>query len=571
MINSSGLRLSLHQKAPLFQKDKNPGLILKQLIKELGSKNFSTSENLRDLYRQAGFVSLYFFLKCIAGFSGPYDRLNLTLHKDVCNFYQEIDFPGSRAFILLPRGHCKSKIGTEGGSAWDGLRDPNITIHIANATAEMGARFMSSVERIFDSNPLFKWLYPEYVPEPNSKRWNDNEMVLPNRTKHQREATVSSGGIGGSGEGQHYQKLKVDDMFGLKSLNAMRQSGAEMEKAKTWFKTQTASLLDSPSRSQVLGLGTRYAVDDGYNDILLDAKRFYGTEPPGYTVNPEGSYNVYYRAAIEDGEPIFPEDFNIEFYRKLAKDDSWAYHTQYMNNPSESGLTEFNMYEIKECTLDYDDKNKWVISYFLNGEFMHVLLKSCDVVIACDPAATERYYSAKTSQTAVGVLAHAPDNKKFLIALNAGYVAPSVMFNWIFSAAKKFRHMYRRTLLEAQGPFKVLGPIINDEQNRRNGDVSKEPIYLNLHPVSKVGEKDSVIRSTMEPELEHGNIYVEKHYIKLVQDQMMAFPQSSKKDILDMMCLALSHTIRPLTKREEYERSYRHDRFKNRKANAAGY
>ena len=61
MSSLQGLKISLHTKAPMFQKEKNPNLVLSQIMTELSSKNASTAERRMKLYREAGFVSLFFF------------------------------------------------------------------------------------------------------------------------------------------------------------------------------------------------------------------------------------------------------------------------------------------------------------------------------------------------------------------------------------------------------------------------------------------------------------------------------------------------------------------------------
>ena len=69
-----------HKDAPLFTADeKENQLIVAQAIAEMGA-NMSTSEQVRDVIRQLGLVSLWFFERYIAGHSGPYNKLNDGIH-----------------------------------------------------------------------------------------------------------------------------------------------------------------------------------------------------------------------------------------------------------------------------------------------------------------------------------------------------------------------------------------------------------------------------------------------------------------------------------------------------------
>jgi intein/homing endonuclease len=62
-----------------------------------------------DMMRQAGLVNLWFYLKVIAGFSGPYSDLDDTLNLDMCNWRQSDSCmaPGARFIALMPRGFRK--------------------------------------------------------------------------------------------------------------------------------------------------------------------------------------------------------------------------------------------------------------------------------------------------------------------------------------------------------------------------------------------------------------------------------------------------------------------------------
>ena len=203
----------------------------------MASGNFTQNESFRQVIRQAALVNLWFFTKFVTGFSGPFDLLNYDLHIDMANFRQTLLYPGCRGAMYLPRGHYKSAILTEGGSAWEMIRNPEIRIRITNATEDKARDFFINVKGIFDSNDLMSWLFGNpadpmgsFVPERKAgDRWNRTELVLPNRMRNYREANLEYGGVGGASEGHHYDLHVIDDMIGLAALNSLQGSNAVME------------------------------------------------------------------------------------------------------------------------------------------------------------------------------------------------------------------------------------------------------------------------------------------------------------------------------------------------------
>jgi hypothetical protein len=517
---------------------------------------------LKELLREAGYVSLWFFLKYIAGYSGPFDLLNDDLHVEMCNFRQDLLKPGSRGALFLPRGHYKSTIITEGATGWELLRSPWLRVRITNAIADKAQDFLKTVKAMFETNDLIRELYPEYVPQRSQEAWNDTVLTLHRsvRGKTYREGSVEYGGVGGASEGHHYDLHVVDDMIGLASLNSTRSSNATMMSTENWFWSSEKPLLVSMRNSRVIVVGTRYAVDDVYDSIIKKAFRQVGY--PLQSFEPvEGSWEIYYRKGIEDGNIIFPEEFTKEAYDELAKNDWWTYVTQYLNDPREAGLAELTSYACKAAEMDYSEAdNEWFL--LIAGET--IPLSTCDVIMAVDPAATERYVSSKTSRSVVLVLATTPKDQKVIIALNAGYVPPTTMFDWMFQNARKWGLYLRSTFLESNAGFKVLAPILLKEERT-------EGVSLHLRPFASAGDKDARIRSVLQPELNKNLIHSLDAYKHLVNEELSSFPQSRKKDIVDCLSIAVSNRIRPESVEEHELRLKSKKKFAHRTSNITGY
>ena len=554
--------ISPHIKAPLFSRP-DAYLVFQQIIQEMSSGRFPTTENFRQILRQAGFVNLWFFAKYIAGFAGEYDKLDDDVHVDMCNFRQSLDTPGVKGAMFLPRGVGKSKIVTETGSAWDLLRNTLERIRISNAIADFAQDFMLSIKAIFDSNELFSWLYPEYVPPPNMKRWNDTEIVLPNRLKHSRMASVEYGGVGGAAASHHFTTHICDDPISEQSLNSMRSSNALMEHTRHWFWTNAPSLLDDTLNCRTIVVGTRYAVDDLYDDILKKTLTFDGYPIRGFRPKADGQWRVYYRKIIEDGRIIFPEKHSQQSLDEMAKNDYWTFVTQYLNDPLEAGLAEFVKYHVRLADLDFHD-DEWWLSWQEGETLWHEPLSDFDVIMAIDPAATERYITAKTSRSAVGCLATHWSGAKFFIDLRVGFVDPTMMFKWVFEMADRWKKYLRATYIESNAGFKVLGPLLQREANE-NG------IWIGLQPFAAVGEKVARIRSDLDPEFSKKRIFTLEAFHGEITAETEAFPQSSKRDILDMMSAASRMSIQPASPEERAAADDDDEWFRKQRHNQAGY
>ena len=557
-----------HPEAPLFNGE-DAVLILQQVASEAAGGNFPFDERFRQLVRQASLVNLWFFLKIVASVAGPFESLTPHLHMDMCNFWQKNTQAGSRGGMWLPRSHYKTSCSTEGGNAHKIIRDPNIRLRISGATYERAQQFMHTIKSLIDSNAFFAWCFPAFVPTKNQKRWNDKEIVVPNRTKAFREPTVYPGGAGGSSEGMHFDGHTLDDPFGEKALNAMRASGTEMENIKNWFWTNLPSLLISPQKSWSFVVGTRYAVDDLYGEIISKANRVEGFPMPDFIPNENGKWVVYYRLAIEEGTIIFPENFSQEDYDQIASDDFWTWATQYENHPQASGLAEFSAYKTKDFSLESQNDEWWIRWEEWNPESDKLEenfspLSSFDVLMSVDPAATERYVSARTSRSAVGVIATHHSGKIFLIDLKVDYADPLDMIDWLFQLKRKYKGHIRGTFFEMNGGFKVLGPVIKKEENNRDE-------WLSLRPFPSTTDKTIRIRNELNPILKKGNLYVPEAFASTVREELLGFPQSKKKDILDMLTSGAKNRLVPDSPETVMFIEKQKEAWRGRTNNAAGY
>lgn len=565
------LSISPHPGAPLFSGSREDSrLAIAHAIGELDSQNPQTTGEIRELIRQLGLVSLFFFLKYIQGPFGPYDLIDEDLGLDMCNFRQSPDVmgPGSKAAAFIPRGMYKTTIFTHGADTWELTRNPNLRIGLINAIADRAQQFMHQIQRNIDSNPLYGELYPRHVPKKGRERWNAVEMVMPNRTKFYKEPSVKPLGAAGSAEGDHFDLQNHDDLVGMDDLTGDRGASTSMRRTTQWFIVSLNALrVDVKSRAFLAA--TRYAIDDPYQIPMDDCRKFIGYRNPNFVEKDDGAWVVYYRMAIEDGKPILPSIQSKGDLEKLAQDDYWTYVTQYLNDPQQTGLAEFYDMEPKKAQLFSRDGEHYIriegdnygseeVIYPLQPEYV-------DVVMSLDPAFTDKGMSAKTSRTSLALWAMTPEGVAVRFWQRVGYFSAQQTIDYIIDGHRQFGGAIRKLCLETNGAQKQLPEWI-----RRAG--AEADVYVNIDGKPETGDKTARIRQTVGLFLSKGRVALCDGAAREFIEEMKVFPMSEfRKDVLDESEKALKALIAPTTQeevlldeQEEEDRLWQTD-------NAAGY
>lgn len=541
------LEMLPHPQAEVLSSPDGPEIFADVVRLAMSDHLPTDNPEIRALLREAGFVSLWFFLRVVAAYNGPYERLTNHLHVDMANHYQQFMYPGSWSAFFLPRSMFKSTVLTSGGNAWELLRNPDLTIAMGSSITDRALDFQHESQRIFDGNEFFAWLYPEYVPDKGQRSWNDKEFTLPNRTRRKRSPSMQTLAVGASSQGIHVELLKLDDIVGDAQLNSERGANADMRRIGNWFRSNKRTLLDQPETDRIVATGTRYSIEDPWEQIMESIKSKHGTgwEDIPREVVPDGEWHVYYRQAVEDGKAIFPEALSVEAMVKMREDDPWNYLTQYLNNPYTQESAELSEYVPTEARLEYDTDG-WVVHYeTFPGQFVSWRVRDCDVVVAVDPAATEKNaVTAKSSRSALAVVVTCPDGTSVVVDGRADYVPVSTVFEWMFRAYEKWRP--RITSLEQNGPFKMLKGLVYEEQVKRR-------TWIGVVPAKGVGDKNVRIRAELQPRLAANKLRVAEGVRDLLMGELVAFPSGWKKDFLDAVAQALMKAVVPASPDELIE------------------
>lgn len=167
------------------------------------------------------------------------------------------------------------------------LQNPNVRILIAHGVWDLSRKMLSEIKQHLQ-NPKLKYLFGDFV----SNKWNEDEIIVKQRTKALAAPTISTTGIEAETTGSHYDAIFLDDLMGLQNV----QTPEQREKAKR-FRRSMINLLDPGGL--LVEIGTRWSLDDTFSDILSEKERKY--------------YDVMVRQVVEDGKVIFPLKFAPRF------------------------------------------------------------------------------------------------------------------------------------------------------------------------------------------------------------------------------------------------------------------
>ena len=546
-----------HPEAPLFEDPIEACKHIAKAISLLEEGTQDSTEYLRTVLRQASLTSLWFFLKFIAGYAGPYNLLNKELHLDMCNFRQS-DYcmsPGARWAAFIPRGGLKSTIFTHGAASWECLRDHDIRMLITNSVDERARDFTMNVLRTFRNNEMIKWLFPDFVIPKGQAH-----MTLPNRSRFYTEPNVAHKGYGGELAGTHVNHILFDDVIGVEDLDSQMMASVSMDRAKKKFHTASRALLVKPVIDRVGVIGTRYCIGDLYEDIVGNCKQVFGcTDTHDIKPIEGGEYTIYYRRVIEKGVSIDPETYTIESMERLRIDDPWSFYSQYDNNPKEGSNLEFYKLPINRASLIKD--GGWTLRF----DGITQDLPKLYIAVGVDFAASERQINASTSRSAIVMIGMDGQGRKFLLREVVGFMAPRKVIEELFKLHREFDGYIHRTILESNALQKFFIPLIREM-------AMKEDFYFPAEATPVSVPKEVRIRAGVGAALAGGDFYVVEGEGQEFIKEKDVFPQDrNRRDVLDAASKPLAVIVRPLSEDEEFELEEEEEVWQERLVGKAGY
>ena len=453
------------------------------------------SEQVRLSLRLQAQRSTYLMAKAIVGFHD----LTPVLHKQMCTW---IESPTRRKLGLVPRDHLKTSVWTIADTVRLIAADPNTRLLIANETATNASHFLRRIQAVFERAVLFRWLFPELIPDIGKIKWSESEMLVP-RTKDFPESTVEVMGVGGAVVSRHYNRIKLDDLVGKEAS----ESPEVMKKTIDWY-LYCESLLEKPI-DPIETYGTRWTHKDLYAWIMEH----------------ERDIDIFHRKAVNaNGSTLWPQRFPLnELERIRAKIGPFKFSCQYQNEPFDPEYMTFDpgwlrFYELNGWETDQETGSQ-VLQFVGQPKPIRVV-----PFLLIDPAISEREYAARSAVVCAGL-----DELERILVLEtwAERCQPITMIEKIFEMAQRWSPL--AGVVEGVAYQRALKGFIEAECIRRGN-------WLNVREVRPGGRegKETRIRG-LQPYAERGRLWVRRSTCAKMVEEFEAFPLGETVDILDAL------------------------------------
>lgn len=420
-------------------------------------------------------------------------------NEDLCGFMQH--GPRNKA-IVLPRGARKTTIATIRYSQWRAINNPNLRILWVFNTATNAEKKMDRLRAEFESDPRISRMFPEVIPNFRSVVWTRKAATL-NRTIRNEEATFEAAGVSTALASRHYdivifddptspEKEEVTEEMVLPSMNDIQQAIGKFKLATFFF--------DNPATAEFILVTTRWADND-----IIDYVKKNRVDGPTH-------FGFFERKIIEDDNPLMPKRFPTAVIDQMRFDlGPYFFSCLCMNTPMEAHLRSI--------------KPEWMLHWSANSTFLDTGPK----FVTIDPAKGDA--KKKGCHTGIVCAEHAGRN---LIVHEA--VGDYLNGEQTAQRAVDMVQAYgaRRIGVEDVALQMFLEyPIKAALAERGITGVVVDPI--------KVGKRKKEDRiEALVPLFSRGQIFLPPDGGDL-EAQLLAFPFTDKKDIVDAFSLQMRY------------------------------
>lgn len=423
-------------------------------------------------------------------------------HDDLERFLRK---PSRKKALMMPRGHLKTTFGTISFAIQQLIKDPNVRILIANQVWDLSRSFLREIKEQLEKSQL-KYLFGEFV----SAKWNEDEIIIKQRTKPLKEPTIKTAGIESEQTGGHYDIIILDDLVGLQNS----QTPEQREKAKR-FRRSMINLLDPKNpNGMIFEIGTRWHLDDTFSEIFDKEMRY---------------YDVMVRQVVENGKLIFPKHFAKKFDEK-RKD--WTF----VDDP-----TCMDYVDHLKASMPLDEFSAQYLNQPFSSEnqlfkpemfkYWHQRPEGLYIGMAADLAISE----ARTAdETAIIVMGMDKDWKVYILDYLKGQWRPSIVVEKMFEMQARWKP--HSVGMESNGFQRTLKLAVEDMMRVKH----------NYFPIKEIKTGPQLSKNerikTLEPFYRNGTIsHAAWMKGKDIEVQLQTFPKGKRDDIIDAasMCLPL--------------------------------
>lgn len=527
----------------------------------------SLADEFRENLRANGKASLYFLTTAVLG----WNKVRAVPHREMCDFAQHVPptHPERkrRKVCLIPRDCYKSTVFSKSLPLWILLQDdfcglPGLEHRILlwSFSSENAQKQIQSLMQQVEKNDMLKWLYPEIIPDIPNTKWTTKGLRFP-REGNYGEETIEAAGIDTHIVSRHYTIQIADD---LEDKQSMEQPSVR-ERVKTAYKAAEALFVDEREAYHLL-VGTRWGVDDVYNDIFENESETYEklVRPLHWDRNmlleDRADAAEHNKKPVYDGmDPdvmapeagkiyyFFPELFPEESCKRIrAKQGSFMYSMLYLNNPKDPSLAEFKEADIIRFHMTPDGDIR-----FRNdaGDMETVPYDSLKIVLFWDPAMSERD-PKRNSRNAMVVVGQDRVGRLFVLDAYAEWKNSGYLVTKFISLHQRWR--CHKAAVEDVLFSRLLKFPIHQKM--------REMEYLfPIDDQSPIGDKDHRIRQLI-PFAEDHMLFVRDRLTDFM-DELKGFPLMTLKDLLDgaAACIPLLGKV-PFTAKNAKRQSHQANR-----------
>lgn len=459
--------------------------------------------------------------------------------------YKEMtDLPGARRVLILdPRGFLKTTINAQSHSIQWVINYPDVAMTIIQSNGKKARDILGEIKRHFQTNPRFRGLFPEHVPQKRIFDWgNLDEFTSEARSKTntRKEKTLMTGSIDTGSAGYHFDVMKFSDIVEPNNVKTPEQIESVIQAFG-----MMENLLVAPGY-WIDVEGTRYDFSDLYGEIIK-AEQTRSPEEREWQIHVRGCYKKEAPGGAEKFTPdeleklpyLYDENgqkqswwperwptFELEKRRKNPAVGEYLFACQQLNNPVEVG---------DESSLPFpvnDNFPKWITTdnFRKNVKVVHF-------TTTVDTAETK---SIRADYTAITTVAWDQAGRPYVVEVRHGKWLPDEIINQMIAVQLKFNPLYMAIEETAyvrgfkdglQRKLQVSGIYINLQFIKRETTISKPERILNtLQPWYKQGELRFV------KGLGHGDGSKEGARIEEeLLEECRKFPKFRHDDILDSL------------------------------------
>lgn len=511
--------------------------------------------------RDAGKRSLYVFNKGVLGFRD----LTPSLHLPYCNFLQlSPDTSGIRAARLkaaiMSRNLFKSTNSSVGKPLWLLVNDPQATVNIINAVEENAVGWLQAIQRVVRLNPVFRWLYPEIIPQD----WRSGDASKTRFTVRRDESlmpepqpSIQVSGITSGQASKHVRHIILDDPVNEQTFN----KPTLIDRAVGLYKLLESTLQDYEMSTIDLvatpwGFGdvVEYALENevAHGSMLLWKVNCYGD----FYISPEIAQTEFlpfwdkgkrpsdlvYRSLGESssvempfmastkGEPVFPERYPREELQRIEKKyGPFMFSANYLVDPFDNAQAGFSASHIHYFNRAIDG----TIKCDCHKEHKH-RIQDLHLVATVDPAWSDNDDAADSAIVVGGM---AEDGCRFLFKAWADQVDPATLWNELLKTVDEFKPYLKDVGIEEVSSQRLYRFFFEQMQRLKSemkpADRAKVP-NIRIEPLKPDTAMNSKIRRIKAEQLylSNGQWHFQLGMDKFLK-QYAKFPRARPLDLLD--------------------------------------